>query len=60
MMDFLPLLPLIPLALIALYLIDSYWDEAEGLFTLSYLLVFLSLLVGWTLTEVLDFNIFLP
>jgi len=59
-MDLLPLLPLIPLALIALYLIDSYWDEAEGLFTLSYLLVFLSLLVGWTFTEVLDFNIFLP
>jgi len=59
-MDPLPLLPLIPLALIVLYLLDYYWDEAEGLFTLSYLLAILSIVVGFTLTEVLDFNIFLP
>jgi hypothetical protein len=59
-MDLLPLLPLIPLALIVLYLLDYYWDEAEGLFTLSYLLAILSIVVGFTLTEVLDFNIFLP
>ena len=60
MMDYAPLLLLVPLAGIAIYLLDYYWDDAEGLFTLYYLLAILSLLVGWTLTDVLDYNIFLP
>jgi len=60
MMDYIPLLVLVPLALIVLYLVDYYWDEAEGLFTLTYLLAILSILIGWTLTAILDYNIFLP
>jgi hypothetical protein len=54
------LLTLVPLALLALYLINDYWTETEGLFTMIYLCAILSILIGWTLTDVLDINIFLP
>jgi hypothetical protein len=60
MMDYAPLLVLVPLAAIVLYLVDYYWDETEGLFTLTYLLAILSILIGWTMTDILDINIFLP
>ena len=53
------LLPLVPLALLALYLINEYWTETEGLFTMIYLCAILSVLVGWTMTDILDYNIFL-
>ena len=58
-MEYAPLLLLVPLVGIAIYLLDYYWDDTEGLFTLYYLLAILSILVGWTLTDILDYNIFL-
>jgi len=58
-MDYIPLLLVVPLALIVLYLIGYYWRTAEGLFTLCYLLAILSILLGWTLTDILDINFFL-
>jgi hypothetical protein len=59
-MDYTPLLLILPLMLLALYLINDYWTETEGLFTMTYLCVILGTIVGWTLTEQLDINIFLP
>jgi hypothetical protein len=52
------LLPLVPLAILALYVINEYWTETEGLFTMIYLCMILSILLGWTLTDVLDINYF--
>jgi len=54
------LLPLAPLVILALYLINEYWTETEGLVTMIYLCAILSILIGWTLTDILDINIFLP
>jgi hypothetical protein len=59
MMEYAPLLLLVPLAILALYLINDYWTETEGLFTMIYLCAILSVLVGWTMTDILDYNIFL-
>ena len=54
------LLPLAPLVLLALYLINEYRTETEGLFTMIYLCMILSMVIGWTMTDILDINIFLP
>ena len=52
------LLPLAPLVILALYLINEYWTETEGLFTMIYLCMILSILTGWIMTDVLDINFF--
>jgi len=52
------LILLSPLALLSIHTILTHWSHTEGLFTMLYLCVFLSILLGWTLTDVLDINFF--
>jgi len=59
-MIYIILILLLPLVLLSFQTVLEHWSQTEGMFTMIYLCVFLSILVGWTLTEVLDINIFLP
>jgi hypothetical protein len=46
------------LAAASIYTVLIHWPDTEGTFTMIYLCMILSLLVGWTLTEVADINFF--
>ena len=59
-MIYIILILLLPLVLLSFQTVLEHWSQTEGMFTMIYLCVFLGILVGWTFTEMLDINIFLP
>ena len=46
------------LAAASIQTILTHWTDTEGMFTMLYLCAILSLLIGWTMTDVLDINFF--
>ena len=50
---------LLPLVILSIHTVLTHWADTEGMFTMIYLCMILSILAGWTMTDILDINIFL-